>query len=369
MSSFKISLSEIAERNCRMTRLSSVRARMQAEALDAVIITNLKNIYYLSGFWGTAGTILVTQKAQYLLTDSRYSIAAREVAVDFDIVETREAFVEIAKLLKKEAVSLVGFEDGVTYAEFQTMQSQLAGVTLKATTNFIEVLRQIKSPSEIATIKKACAISDQAFNDLLKFVEPGKTEIEIANFLDFKMRDLGASGISFDTIVASGKRSALPHGRATYKPIDFGDTVTVDFGCYYDHYASDMTRTFFVGEASPQMQEIYQIVQKAQQAVTDVSAPGLTFGDYDRAARDIIETAGYGQAFSHGIGHGLGLDVHEIPYFPKTSQERLVENLIITNEPGIYVENLGGVRIEDDLLITSQGVEVLTKAPRELIIL
>ncbi|MFZ2695200.1 MAG: aminopeptidase P family N-terminal domain-containing protein, partial [Lactococcus raffinolactis] len=132
-----------------MTRLSSVRARMQAEALDAVIITNLKNIYYLSGFWGTAGTILVTQKAQYLLTDSRYSIAAREVAVDFDIVETREAFVEIAKLLKKEAVSLVGFEDGVTYAEFQTMQSQLAGVTLKATTNFIEVLRQIKSPSEI----------------------------------------------------------------------------------------------------------------------------------------------------------------------------------------------------------------------------
>ena len=352
-----------------MTKLSSVRVRMQSENLDAIIITNLKNIYYLSAFWGTAGTILVTQKAQYLLTDSRYSIAAREAAVDFEIVETREAFVEIAKLLKKEGVSQVGFEDGVTYAEFQTMQYQLAGLTLHATTSFIETQRQIKSPSEIATIKKACAISDQAFNDLLKFVEPGKTEIEIANFLDFKMRDLGASGISFDTIVASGKRSALPHGRATHKPIEFGDTVTVDFGCYYDHYASDMTRTFFVGEVSPKMQEIYHVVQQAQQAVTNISAPGLTYADYDRAARDMIETAGYGEAFSHGIGHGLWLDVHEIPYFSKTSQECLAEHMVITNEPGIYLENIGGVRIEDDLHITSQGVEVLTLAPKELIVL
>ena len=352
-----------------MTKLSSVRVRMQSENLDAIIITNLKNIYYLSAFWGTAGTILVTQKAQYLLTDSRYSIAAHEATVDFEIVETREAFVEIAKLLKKEGVSQVGFEDGVTYAEFQTMQYQLAGLTLHATTSFIETQRQIKSPSEIATIKKACAISDQAFNDLLKFVEPGKTEIEIANFLDFKMRDLGASGISFDTIVASGKRSALPHGRATHKPIEFGDTVTVDFGCYYDHYASDMTRTFFVGEVSPKMQEIYHVVQQAQQAVTNISAPGLTYADYDRAARDMIEAAGYGEAFSHGIGHGLGLDVHEIPYFSKTSQECLAEHMVITNEPGIYLENIGGVRIEDDLHITSQGVEVLTLAPKELIVL
>lgn len=352
-----------------MTKLSSVRVRMQSENLDAIIITNSKNIYYLSDFWGTAGTILVTQKAQYLLTDSRYSIAAREATVDFEIVETREAFVEIAKLLKKEGVSQVGFEDGVTYAEFQTMQHQLAGLTLHATTSFIETQRQIKSPSEIATIKKACAISDQAFNDLLKFVEPGKTEIEIANFLDFKMRDLGASGISFDTIVASGKRSALPHGRATHKPIEFGDTVTVDFGCYYDHYASDMTRTFFVGEVSPKMQEIYHVVQQAQQAVTNISAPGLTYADYDRAARDMIEAAGYGEAFSHGIGHGLGLDVHEIPYFSKTSQECLAEHMVITNEPGIYLENIGGVRIEDDLHITSQGVEVLTLAPKELIVL
>lgn len=345
------------------------RNRLLTSGLEAFIVTNLKNIYYLSGFWGTAGTVLITSQGQYLLTDSRYSVAAREAAPDFEVIETREHFEVIATLLKKENVTQVSFEDSLTYAEFQNLQEKLVGITLKPSALFVELQRQIKRPEEIAIIEKACAISDQAFNDLLKFVEPGKTELEIANFLDFKMRDLGASGISFDTIVASGLRSALPHGRATHKPIAYGDTVTVDFGCYYHHYASDMTRTFFVGEVSPQMREIYQVVEAAQAAVTAISAPGLTFGDYDKAARDIIEAAGYGSAFSHGIGHGLGLDVHEIPYFSKTSQEVLVENMVITNEPGIYIEGVGGVRIEDDLLITNQGVQVLTLAPKELIVI
>lgn len=352
-----------------MTRISTFRERMLAENLDAIILTNLKNIYYLSGFWGTAGTILMTRKAQYLLTDSRYSIAAREVALDFEVIETREALVEIAKLLKKEAASKIGFEDSVSYVAFQEISSQLAGYDLTALSNFTEIQRQIKTPDEIAIIKQACAISDQAFRDLLNFVEPGKTELEVANFLDFKMRELGASGISFETIVASGKRSALPHGTATHKPIAFGDIVTVDFGCYYKHYASDMTRTFFVGKADAQLREIYDIVQKANQAVVDASSAGLTYGDYDKAARDVIEAAGYGQAFTHGIGHGLGLDVHEIPYFPKTSQDQLRENMVVTDEPGIYLADIGGVRIEDDLLITSQGAEVLTLAPKELIVL
>lgn len=349
-------------------RFQTFRKQMTAAGLPAMIITNLKNIYYLSGFWGTAGTILVTAQTQYLLTDARYSVAAREAAVDFEVIETREHFAVISDLLKKENLTQAGFEDSLTYADFQSLQAQLVGVTLQVTSNFTERQRQIKTPSEIAIIQKACAISDQAFNDLLKFIEPGKTELDVANFLDFKMRDLGASGISFDTIVASGWRSALPHGRATHKPIAYGDIVTVDFGCYYDHYASDMTRTFFVGEASPQLKEIYNVVAAAQKATTAIGAPGITFGAYDQAARDIIEAAGYGQAFSHGIGHGLGLDVHEIPYFPKTSQDQLVENMVITNEPGIYIEGVGGVRIEDDLLITSQGAQVLTLAPKELIV-
>ena len=352
-----------------MTRILNLRKRLQTEGLDAMIVTNLKNIYYLSGFWGSAGTVLLTQQAQYLLTDSRYSTAARESAPDFTIIETRQAIAEIDRLVKKEGINNLGFEDSLSYAEFQAMQAQLTASNLKSLTNFIEIQRQIKSQDEIRTIKKACQISDQAYKDLLKFVEPGKSELELATFLDFKMRELGASGISFDTIVASGLRSALPHGRATHKPIEFGDIVTVDFGCYYDHYASDMTRTFFVGEADPKLQAIYHVVQKAQQAVIDTSKAGLTYGDYDLAARQVIDAAGYGKAFTHGIGHSLGLDVHEVPYFSKSSQDQLLENMVITDEPGIYLDGLGGVRIEDDLLITSQGVEVLTLAPKELIIL
>lgn len=352
-----------------MSRLLTIRKRLLSENLDAIIVTNLKNIYYLSGFWGTAATVLVTQKAQYLLTDARYSSEARDAAADFKIIETTDTTEQLNQLLKQEAIRQVGFEDSLSYAAVKQFQAMLTETELRPLTDFVEIQRQIKSESEIKTIKKACQISDQAFQDLLKFVEPGKTEIEVANFLDFKMRALGASGTSFETIVASGHGSALPHGRATHKPIDFGDVVTVDFGCYYQHYASDMTRTFFVGDASPKLEEMYRVVQAAQEAVIEKSIAGLTYGEYDRTAREIIDKAGYREAFTHGIGHGLGLDVHELPYFSKTSSSPLLENMVITDEPGLYLTGVGGIRIEDDLLITKEGVEVLTLAPKELIVL
>lgn len=353
-----------------MSRLLTVRKRLLSEDLDAIIVTNLKNIYYLSGFWGTAATVLLTQKAQYLLTDARYSSEARDAAADFKIIETTDTTEQLNQLLKKEAIRQVGFEDTLSFAAVKRLQTILTVAELKPLTDFVEIQRQIKSESEIATIKKACQISTQAFQDLLKFVEPGKTEIEVANFLDFKMREFGASGTSFDSIVASGIRSALPHGRATHKPIDFGDVVTVDFGCYYNHYASDMTRTFFVGDANPKLKEMYRVVQAAQEAVIEKSIAGLTYGEYDRVARQVIDKAGYREAFTHGIGHGLGLDVHdELPYFSKTSNNLLRENMVITDEPGLYLDGVGGIRIEDDLLITKQGVEVLTLAPKELIVL
>ena len=352
-----------------MSRLLTIRKRLLSENLDAIIVTNLKNIYYLSGFWGTAATLLLTQKTQYLLTDARYSSEARDLATDFEIIETTDTSEQLNQLLKKEVIRQVGFEDTLSFAAVKRLQTILTVAELKPLTDFVELQRQVKSESEIATIKKACQISDQAFQDLLKFVEPGKTEIEVANFLDFKMREFGASGTSFDTIIASGIRSALPHGRATHKPIDFGDVVTVDFGCYYNHYASDMTRTFFVGDANPKLKEMYRVVQSAQEAVIEKSIAGLTYGEYDRNARAIIDKAGYAEAFTHGIGHGLGLDVHELPYFSKVSNSPLLENMVITDEPGIYLTGVGGIRIEDDLLITKQGVEVLTLAPKELIVL
>ncbi|GFH39624.1 M24 family metallopeptidase [Lactococcus insecticola] len=353
-----------------MTRLSTFRERLVTADLDGIIVTNLKNIYYLSGFWGTAGTVFITRQAQYLLVDARYILAARDVADEhFEILETRDAVSEIAKLVKKENLTKIGFEDDLSYAGYQAMSEVLATVELNSLSQFTEIQRQIKSSDEVKIIQKACQISDQAFRDMLKFIEPGKTELDVANFLDFKMRELGASGISFDTIVASGKRSSLPHGRASHKPIAFGDIVTVDFGCYYDHYASDMTRTFFVGQADEQLRDIYNTVLSANQAVIDATKAGMTYGDYDKTARDVIDSAGFGAQFSHGIGHGLGLDVHEMPYFPRASETHLQENMVITDEPGIYLENVGGVRIEDDLLVTKEGVQVLTLAPKELIII
>ena len=227
----------------------------------------------------------------------------------------------------------------------------------------------IKDASEMATIRKACSISDRAFTDVLDFIKAGQTtELQVANFLDFRMREYGASGISFETIVASGKRSAMPHGVASDKVIESGDMLTLDFGCYYNHYVSDMTRTIHIGDISDKEREVYQLVLEANQAVIDSVKAGMVRKDYDKAARNVIANAGYGDYFTHGIGHGIGLDIHEIPYFGQ-SEEVVEAGMVITDEPGIYLDNAFGVRIEDDLIVTEEGCEVLTLAPKELIVL
>ena len=227
----------------------------------------------------------------------------------------------------------------------------------------------IKDEAEIAAIRKACSISDQAFRDALDFITPGKTEIEIANFLDFRMRELGASGLSFDTILASGINSSKPHAHPMHKPVELGDAITMDFGCLYDHYVSDMTRTIYLGHVSDEQAEIYNTVLKANQALIDQAKAGLAFRDFDKIPRDIIIEAGYGDYFTHGIGHGIGLDIHEEPYFSQTSTETIKAGMALTDEPGIYIEGKYGVRIEDDILITETGCELLTLAPKELIVI
>ena len=236
-------------------------------------------------------------------------------------------------------------------------------------TGFIENLRMIKDEQEIATIRKACQISDQAFLDVLDFIKPGETtELAVMNFLDARMRQLGASGASFDFIIASGYRSAMPHGVASDKVIQNGETLTMDFGCYYNHYVSDMTRTVHVGQVTDEEREIYDIVLRSNQALIEAAKAGLSRIDFDRIPRQIINDAGYGPYFSHGIGHGIGLDIHEIPYFGK-SEEPIEAGMVLTDEPGIYLDGKYGVRIEDDLLITETGCEVLTLAPKELIVI
>ena len=233
----------------------------------------------------------------------------------------------------------------------------------------IEKLRMIKTDDEIRTIRRAAEIADEAFSHILTFIKPGVTELEVSNELEFFMRRLGASESSFDTIVASGKRSALPHGVATGKTIENGDMVTLDFGALYDGYVSDITRTVAVGEPTEELKKIYHIVLEAQMRACSALKPGMTGKEADAVARDYIKDHGYGEAFGHSTGHGIGLEVHEGPGLSFRSDTVLKPGMVVTVEPGIYVPGLGGVRIEDDVLITEDGCELLTSSPKELIIL
>ncbi len=350
-------------------RLSKFEEQLAHSEADAILITNLNNIYYLTGFSGTAATVFISGSRRIFLTDSRYTLIAKSVVKNFDIVETRDALTEISKIVKNDKLTVVGFEEEVSYNYFKSIETSFPNLQLLPLTNFVENLRMIKDVSEIEAIRRACHISDRAFLDLLDFIKPNKTsEREVMNFLDGRMRQLGATGASFDFIVASGYRSAMPHGVASDKIIQMGDMLTMDFGCYYNHYVSDITRTVHIGPASDEENEIYGLVLRSNQAVIDSVKPGMTRRDYDKVARDVIDEAGYGQFFTHGIGHGVGLDVHEVPYF--SNYDGSVEvGMVITDEPGIYIDNSFGVRIEDDLVITENGCEVLTLAPKELIVL
>lgn len=350
-------------------RLEKLRGKMAEQSIEALYVTNLKNVYYLTGFWGSAGVVLITPSRQVLITDDRYITYAQSVVTDFEVISNRDELGTTAGLVKDMDIKEVAFEDEISVAYFKSMEAVFAGITLRPTTNLIADLRMIKDAAELATIQRACQISDQAFIDALDFIKPGKTEIEIANFLDFRMREMGAEGVSFDTITASGYRSAMPHGRASNKVIEAGEALTLDFGCLYDHYVSDMTRTVYVGSVSDEEREIYETVLAANQALIATAKAGMEYKEFDGVPRRVIEQAGYGPYFTHGIGHGMGLDVHEYPYFSRTATDTIQAGMVLTDEPGIYLEGKYGVRIEDDLLITETGCKVLTLAPKELIVI
>ena len=352
-----------------LSRVEKFEAALAQTECDAVLVTNLKNVYYLTGFSGTEATVFISKTRRIFLTDARYTLIAKGVVQGFDIVETRDPLGEIAKIIAGDKLQKIGFDDEISYTYFKMLESVFSAYDLVPMTGFIENLRMIKDEHEIATIRKACQISDQAFLDVLDFIKPGETtELAVMNFLDARMRQLGASGASFDFIIASGYRSAMPHGVASDKVIQNGETLTMDFGCYYNHYVSDMTRTVHVGQVTDEEREIYDIVLRSNQALIEAAKAGLSCIDFDRIPRQIINDAGYGPYFSHGIGHGIGLDIHEIPYFGK-SEDPIEAGMVLTDEPGIYLDGKYGVRIEDDLLITETGCEVLTLAPKELIVI
>lgn len=353
-----------------MTRVSNVRKALEKLEVPAMFVSNLVNVRYLANFTGSAGAVLITPENQYFITDFRYTTQASQQAVGFTIrIHTKGIYQEVADILKEEGIIQLAIEgDDLSANSFDVLDDKFEGVLIK-TSQFIENIRAIKSEDEIAIIKEACEITDQAFDHILSFIKPGMTERQVALELEAFLKAKGASEMSFDTIVASGYRSAMPHGVASDKVIETGDLITLDFGCYYKGYSSDMTRTIALGSVDPKLEEIYHIVLEAHNRVSQAAKAGITGAELDAVARDYITEKGYGENFGHGTGHGLGMDVHEQPSVSKANQEPLVVNNVVTNEPGIYIEGLGGVRIEDDLVIQADGAYSLNKSPKHLIIL
>ncbi|MFS0561945.1 Xaa-Pro peptidase family protein [Terribacillus sp. 179-K 1B1 HS] len=353
-----------------MEKLEKLRALMEKKNLDALIVTSGQNRRYISGFTGSAGLLVITKSKQLFITDFRYIEQAADQAPDFEIIEHKQSIVqEACAQLLKEGAQQVGFEhEDVTFALYQQFQDAIKADLIPAS-GLIEELRLIKSEAELRIMKTAAEIADAAYTHILTFVKPGMKEIEVSNELEFFMRKQGATQSSFDTIVASGYRSALPHGVASEKQIQKGELVTLDYGALYNGYCSDITRTFAVGEISDKLREIYDIVLEANLRGVAGVKPGITGKEADALTRDYITEKGYGQYFGHSTGHGLGMDVHESPALSFRSDTVLKPGMVVTVEPGIYIPEVGGCRIEDDLVLTADGSERLTFSTKDLITL
>ncbi|MBA2173629.1 aminopeptidase P family protein [Halobacillus locisalis] len=353
-----------------MSKLENLRKAMSEDGIDGLLVMSQQNRRYMSGFTGSSGALLITAKEAVLITDFRYTEQANEQADHFEVVTHKIPLPEeVANQAKRLRLSKVGFEkDHVTYSSFEQYQSAL-GAELVPTSGLVEKLRLIKTDEEISIIKDAVKIADDAFQHILGYIKPGVKEIDVSNELEFFMRKQGATSSSFDIIVASGYRSALPHGVASEKEIQSGELVTLDFGAIYKGYCSDITRTVAVGEISDELKDIYDTVLQAQLKGMEGLKAGITGVEADALTRDYIKEKGYGEYFGHSTGHGMGLDVHEGPGLSHRSNTVLEEGMVVTVEPGIYVPNVGGCRIEDDAVVTVDGNECLSQSTKELITL
>ncbi len=340
---------------------------MKEKDIEAFVIYKFVNVTYITGFTGDDSVALVTHDKAIFITDGRYTEQAQKEVKDFEVIEHKTGIKEVLKeYIKTLEIKKLAFEENISYGQYRELK-ELLEIELIPQANLVETLRMVKDEEEIENIKKAQNITDRAFEHLLKFIKVGMTEKEVALELEYFMKKQGAEDLSFDTIVASGKRSSLPHGKASEKVIEKGDFVTIDFGCKVGGYCSDMTRTIVMGKASEKQKEIYNIVLEAQQKAIDNIRAGITSKEADLLARSVIEEKGYGQYFSHSLGHGVGLEVHEAPSLSFKKEEILKEGAIVTVEPGIYIPDFGGVRIEDMVLLKEDGVINLTKSPKYLI--
>lgn len=352
-------------------RVRKLRGKIAEAGGRAMLVGSDVNRRYLSGFTGSHGVLLISEDRAALITDFRYQEQAPKQAAGYEIVvHGRDINATIADLLKEWGIDKIFFEDSrVTFAEHAAWTRAFAPAQLLPAGGMIEDLRVVKDASELAIMQEAADLADRTFEHILGFIKPGLSELEVAVEMETFMRKNGASGPSFDTIVASGERSALPHGKASERIVGRDEFVKFDFGALYKGYCSDLTRTIVIGKPSDKHKEIYAIVKEAQQYALDHLKPGMTGREGDALTRDIITRYGYGDHFGHGTGHGLGMEIHEAPRLSLTGDFVLQPGMVVTVEPGIYLPGFGGVRIEDDVVITETGIQILTRSPKELIVL
>ena len=345
-------------------RIEQLRKFLCEQVINGVLITKPENIRYFSGFTGE-GYLFVSDDDTKLITDFRYVEQAQKEAPGFETVrQDRSVFSTIAAVIS--GIHSLGLEsDHITWQFYEALKERVPNLDFISLT--LDHLRMVKDKEELSLLHKAVEISDKAFTHILPFMKPGVSEADIGLELEFYMRRLGAEKEAFQTIVASGVRSSLPHGAASSKRIAAGDFVTMDFGAVYQGYHSDITRTVVVGKATAKQREIYDTVLKAQLAGVQAVAAGKKGAAVDAVARQIITEAGYGENFGHGLGHGVGLVIHEGPSLSPLSDVVLKENMVVTVEPGIYVPQWGGVRIEDTVMVLAAGAEILTASSKHLI--
>lgn len=341
---------------------------------DAILVISSKNRRYFTEFASTFGYLVLLHGKNIFITDPRYyemaqvmekdGVEVRKIANGASVIST------LQEIFSENKVKTVGYEDNeLTVCEFVALKDGLPGYEFTAVGNYIDFVRSFKNETEISYIRQAQSITDAAFSGILKVIKAGMTEKEIAVELEYLMAKNGAEGLAFDTIIASGVNSSKPHAHPTDKKVELGDPVTMDFGARYHGYCSDMTRTVFVGEPSAELRKIYEVVALAQKMGINNCYCGIKGKEYDSLCREVIKANGYEQFFTHSTGHSLGIDIHEAPYGSMRSDEPLLANQLITCEPGIYIEGVGGVRIEDLLLIQEDSVIDLTTSAKNIIIL
>lgn len=354
-----------------MTKYERLMAALP-ENIDAALITEDVNRRYMTGMKSSAGTVLVTREKAYLIIDFRYIEKAQKTVHDAEVIMQGRLYEQINELLAKHGAKNVAIEsESVTVAQLNAMRKRL-NVEIddsEALSEAIDSLRIVKTQDEIDKIIKAQRIAELAFEDVLNFIKPGVTEKEVGLHLDYFMLSHGAEALSFDTIAVSGPNTSLCHGVPTDRPVQAGEFVLMDYGATYDGYHSDMTRTVCVGQPTEKMEKIYSIVLDAQLKAIAAIKEGVSGVDIDKIARDVITEAGYGEAFGHSLGHGVGMNIHETPNASPSSKHIFKQNMIVTVEPGIYLPDEFGVRIEDFVIIKENGCKNMTLAKKNLICL